>query len=98
MEKASARACGRLGALLSSCPELVEAFMTRTSLLAASAALSVLCLSFGAQAGECLRGERLETRLSTAVQRTDRLFQRVGDRIVRVGDRMFSWVHRRPRA
>jgi hypothetical protein len=31
------------------------------------------------------------------VQRTDRLFQRVGDRIIRVGDRMFSWVHTRPR-
>jgi hypothetical protein len=26
------------------------------------------------------------------------LFQRVGDRIVRVGDRMLSWVHTRPRA
>ena len=72
--------------------------MTRTALLAASAALSVLCLSSGAEAGECLRGDRVWTPLSTAVQRTDRLFQRVGDRIVRVGDRMFSWVHRRPRA
>jgi hypothetical protein len=72
--------------------------MTRTLLLAAPAALSLLCLSSGAQAGECLRGDRAEMRLSTAVHRTDRLFQRVGDRIVRVGDRMFSWVHRRPRA
>lgn len=71
--------------------------MTRTALIAASAALSVLCLASSAQAGECLRGDRLETRLSTAVHRADRLFQRVGDRIVRVGDRMFSWVHRRPR-
>lgn len=72
--------------------------MTRTTLLAASAALSLLCLSSGAQAGECLRGDRVWTPLSTTVHRTDRLFQRVGDRIVRVGDRMFSWVHRRPRA
>ncbi len=72
--------------------------MTRTALLAASAALSILCLSSSAQAGECLRGDRVWTPLSTAVQRTDRLFQRVGDRIVRVGDRMFSWVHTRPRA
>lgn len=78
--------------------DLVEALMTRTALLAASAALSLLCLSSGAEAGECLRGDRVWTPLSTAVQRTDRLFQRVGDRIVRVGDRMFSWVHTRPRA
>lgn len=72
--------------------------MTRTALLAASAALSVVCLSSSAQAGGCLSGERSEARLSTAVQRTDRLFQRIGDRIVRVGDRMFSWAHKRPRA
>jgi hypothetical protein len=72
--------------------------MTRSALLAATAALSVLCLTSSSQAGECLRGVRLEARLSTAVHRTDRLFQRFGDRIVRVGDRMFSWVHRRPRA
>ncbi len=49
--------------------------MTRTALLAASAALSVLCLSSGAEAGECLRGDRVWTPLSTAVERTDRLFQ-----------------------
>jgi hypothetical protein len=72
--------------------------MTRTARLAASAALSVLYLASNAQAGECLRGDRLEARLSTAVHRTGRLFHRVGDQIVRVGDRMFSWVHRRPRA
>jgi hypothetical protein len=72
--------------------------MTRTALLATLAALSVLCLSSGVQAGECLRGDRVWAPLSTTVQRTDRLFQRVGDRIVRVGDRMLSWVHTRPRA
>ena len=72
--------------------------MTRPALLAASAALSILCLSSGAEAGECLRGDRVWAPLSSVVQRTDRLFQRVGDRIVRVGDRMFSWAHRRPHA
>jgi hypothetical protein len=72
--------------------------MTRPALLAASAAVSLLALSSGAEAGECLRGDRVWTPLSTAVQRTDRLFQRVGDRIVSAGDRMFGWVHRRPRA
>ena len=72
--------------------------MTRSALLAASAALSLHCLTSSAQAGECLRGDRVDARLSTAVHRTDRLLQRVGDRILRLGDRMFSWVHRRPRA
>lgn len=72
--------------------------MTRPALLAAAAALCVLCLSSGAEAGGCPRGDRIQTRLSTAVQRTDRLLQRVGDRIVRVGDRLLSWVHRRSRA
>lgn len=72
--------------------------MTRTAFFAASAALSIICLSSGAEASECLSGDRVWTPLSTAVQRTDHLFQRVGDRIVRVGDRMLSWVHRRPRA
>lgn len=86
--------------------------MTPKSLLAASAAVTLLAVSSGAQAGECRRGDRIETRLSTAVHRTDRMFQRVGDAFVRGGDRMFrrtgdtftragdrtfAWVHRRTR-
>ena len=71
--------------------------MTHKSLLAASAAVTLLAVSSGAEAGECLRGDRIEARLSAAVHRTDRMFQRVGETLVRTGDRMFAWVHRRPR-
>ena len=72
--------------------------MTHKPLLAAAAAVSLLALSSGAQAGECLRGDRMEARVAAAVDDTGRMVRRVGDGIVRVGDRMFGWVHRRPRA
>ena len=61
--------------------------MTPKSLLAASAAVTaLLTLASGAQAADCfLRGDRT---VSTAVHRTDRLFQRTGDMFVRTGDRV----------
>ncbi len=72
--------------------------MSHKSLLTASAVVTLLAISSGAEAGECLRGDRMEARLSSAVHRTDRMFQRVGDTFVRAGDRMLGWFHRRPRA
>ena len=78
--------------------------MTRKSLLTASAVATLLAISSGAEAGDCLRGDRTEVRTSTAVERTDRMFQRtdrmfrrVADTFVRSGDRMFGWFQRRTR-
>jgi hypothetical protein len=72
--------------------------MTLKSLLATSAVLTVLAVSSAAQADGCLFRDRTETRVvSTTVQRTDRLFKRVGDTFVRTGDRMLGWFSRRTR-
>lgn len=78
--------------------------MTHKSLLAASAVVTLLAVSPGAQAGDCLFGDRTGVRTSTAVERTDRIFhrtdrmlRRTGDAIVRTGDRMFGWLNRRTR-
>ncbi len=71
--------------------------MTHKSLLTALAAVTLLAISSGAQADECLRGDRTTARISDAVHRTDRMFQRVGNTLVRTGDRMFGWFQRRPR-
>lgn len=77
--------------------------MSHKSLLAASAVVTLLAISSGAQAGDCLFN-RTEARASTAVERTDRIFhrtdrmfRRTGDAIVRTGDRMFGWLNRRTR-
>jgi hypothetical protein len=70
--------------------------MTHKSLLAAMAAVTLLSVSSGAGAAECLRGDRTAARMSDVVHRTDRVFQRMGDAVVRTGDRMLSWF-RRPR-
>lgn len=72
--------------------------MTHKSLFTALAAVTLLTLSSGADAAECLRGDRTGTIVSDTVHRTDRMFQRIGDRIVRTGDRVFGWFQRRPRA
>ena len=69
--------------------------MTQKSLLAAAAAISVLALSFGAQA--CRLGDRVEASAAATAYRTDRTLRRVGDGLVRAGDRLFAWGHRRPR-
>lgn len=70
----------------------------RTSLFAAVAATSLVGLSAGTQAADCLRGDRIEARATAAVQRTDHMLKRVGDGIMRTGDRLFGWMlHRRPR-
>jgi hypothetical protein len=77
--------------------------MIHKSLLAASAVVTLLAISPGAQADDCLFN-RTGARVSTAVERTDRvfqrtgrIFQRTGDAIVRTGDRMFGWLRRRTR-
>ena len=71
--------------------------MTHKSLLTASAVATLLAISSGAEAADCRRGDRTEAWMSTAVQRTDRMFRRVGDTFVRSGDRMFGWFQRRTR-
>jgi hypothetical protein len=69
--------------------------MTHKSLLPTLAATFLFVLSSSAaQSGECLREARMESRLTTAVQRVDAMFRRVGDRFVRAGDRMLGSVHR----
>ena len=84
--------------------------MTHKSLLAASAVVTLLAVSPSAQADDCLFN-RTGARVSTAVERTDRVFHRTGrifqrtgdaivrtgDSVVRSGDRMFGWLHRRTR-
>jgi hypothetical protein len=69
--------------------------MTHKSLLPTVAATFLVVLSSSAaQSGECLRETRMESRLTTAVHRVDAMFRRVGDRLVRTGDRLLGRVHR----
>jgi hypothetical protein len=98
IEMSFSRANEASGAPLPSLPGFfVEVPMNQKSLLTASAVITFLAISSGAEAGECLRGDRTEARLSSGIHRTDRMFRRVGDTFVRVGDRMLGWFHRRPR-
>ena len=71
--------------------------MTRKSLLAAAAAVSILSFCSAAQAGGCPLSNRAEARTATVVTDTDRSLRRVGDRLTRAGDRLFNWGTRRPR-
>ena len=71
--------------------------MTHKTLLAALAAVTLLAVSSGAEANDCLRGDRTVGQISDVAHRTDRMFRRMGDTIVRTGDRMFGWLQRRSR-
>jgi hypothetical protein len=72
--------------------------MTHKSLLAAAAAVSIVSLSSGTQAGGCPLSDRAEARPATVITETDRMLRRVGDRLTRAGDRLFDWGHGRPRS
>ena len=63
-----------------------------TSFAAAVVAAALVSIPAASQARDCSRLDRVGTGAATVVKETGRAMARIGDRIVRAGDRMFSRV------
>lgn len=66
--------------------------MSKHISLAAAAALAALVALPAASQAHCLHTKTWEAKTASAFDCTRRSVRRVGDGIVRAGDRMFGWI------
>ena len=64
----------------------------RLSLSAAVAVATLMALPAASQATDCLRLNHVRSNTVAVVDGTGHAFRRVGDGIVRAGDRAFGWI------
>lgn len=64
----------------------------RLPLSAAVAVATLMALPAASQATDCLRLKHVRTSTVAVVDGTGHALRRIGDGIVRVGDRAFGWI------